>query len=111
MGVAGGRRAARRCRAPILAARTDSTWLTFLAPLVVAGRGLGLTLAPMTTVAVHDITPSLGGSASSVLNTTRQLGAVIGSAVVGAVLQKPAGGVLPRSGGRRAAQLPGGLPP
>ena len=71
----------------VLVAGTSSTWLTFLGPLIVAGAGLGLIFAPMTTVAMHDITPQMAGAASSVLNTTRQLGAVIGSAVVGAVLQ------------------------
>jgi hypothetical protein len=41
----------------------------------------------MTTVAMRDIKPAMAGAASGVLNTTRQLGSVIGAAVVGAVLQ------------------------
>jgi EmrB/QacA subfamily drug resistance transporter len=65
----------------------DSTWISFLVPAIVAGAGMGMTFAPMTTVAMRNISPRMAGAASGVLNTTRQVGAAIGSAVVGAVLQ------------------------
>ena len=65
----------------------DSTWVNFLAPAILAGLGIGMTFAPMTTVAMRNIKPQVAGSASAVLNTIRQLGAVIGSAVIGALLQ------------------------
>ncbi|HXC78194.1 MAG TPA: DHA2 family efflux MFS transporter permease subunit [Candidatus Acidoferrum sp.] len=65
----------------------DSTWLTFLVPAIVAGAGMGMTFAPLTTVAMRNIEPRMAGSASGVLNTTRQVGQAVGSAVVGAVLQ------------------------
>src|SRR6266566_6267846 len=65
----------------------DSTWINFLAPAIVAGLGIGMTFAPMTTVAMRNIEPRVAGAASGVLNTIRQLGAAIGSAVVGALLQ------------------------
>jgi EmrB/QacA subfamily drug resistance transporter len=65
----------------------DSTWITFLVPAIVAGAGMGLTFAPMTTVAMRNISPRMAGAASGVLNTTRQVGAAVGSAVVGALLQ------------------------
>src|SRR5487761_729802 len=65
----------------------DSTWINFLAPAIVAGAGMGMTFAPMTTVAMRNISPRMAGAASGVLNTTRQVGAAIGSAVVGALLQ------------------------
>jgi len=68
-------------------ATVTSTQLTFLLPWVLAGVGLGLVFAPMTTIAMRDIKPAMAGAASGVLNTTRQLGSVIGAAVVGAVLQ------------------------
>jgi hypothetical protein len=41
----------------------------------------------MTTVALRRVTPADAASASAVINTTRQLGAVLGAAVIGAVLQ------------------------
>jgi hypothetical protein len=56
-------------------------------PAIVAGAGMGMTFAPMTTVAMRNISPQMAGAASGVLNTTRQVGAAIGSAVVGALLQ------------------------
>ena len=65
----------------------DSTWITFLVPAIIAGAGMGMTFAPMTTVALRNIQPRMAGAASGVLNTTRQLGAAIGSAVVGGLLQ------------------------
>src|SRR4029077_12665775 len=65
----------------------DSTWINFLAPAIIAGAGMGMTFAPMTTVAMRNISPRMAGAASGVLNTTRQVGAAIGSAVVGAILQ------------------------
>ena len=65
----------------------DTQWYEFLPAFIVAGAGLGLTFAPMTTVAMRNIQPQLAGAASGVLNTTRQLGGVLGSAVVGAFLQ------------------------
>src|SRR4030081_82504 len=65
----------------------DSTWVNFLVPAIVAGAGMGMTFAPMTTVAMRNISPEMAGAASGVLNTTRQVGAAIGSAVVGALLQ------------------------
>ena len=65
----------------------DSTWINFLVPAIVAGGGMGMTFAPMTTVAMRNISPRMAGAASGVLNTTRQVGAAVGSAVVGALLQ------------------------
>ena len=65
----------------------DSTWINFLVPAIIAGAGMGMTFAPMTTVAMRNISPRMAGAASGVFNTTRQLGAAIGSAVVGAILQ------------------------
>src|SRR3979409_1319314 len=64
-----------------------STWINFLVPAIVAGGGMGMTFAPMTTVAMRNISPRMAGAASGVLNTTRQVGAAVGSAVVGALLQ------------------------
>src|SRR5450759_3265364 len=58
----------------------NSNWLTFLLPALLAGAGMGMTFAPMTTVAMRNISPRMAGSASGVLNTTRQVGAAIGSA-------------------------------
>src|SRR5215475_5276655 len=70
-----------------LIAHPDSTWPSFLAPLIVAGLGLGCIFAPLVTTAMRNIPPQLAGAASGVLNTVRQVGLVIGTAAVGALLQ------------------------
>ena len=68
-------------------AQTNSAWYDFLAPQFVAGIGIGCTFAPMITVAMRNVSPSLAGAASGVFNTNRQVGTVIGTAGVGALLQ------------------------
>jgi EmrB/QacA subfamily drug resistance transporter len=84
----------------------DSTWLTFLVPAIIAGAGMGMTFAPMTTVAMRNISPQMSGAASGILNTTRQLGAAIGSAVVGALLQSQLATTLHNQAVSRAGALP-----
>jgi EmrB/QacA subfamily drug resistance transporter len=71
----------------VLIAGPHSSWYDFLPPLVVAGIGMGGTFAPLTTTAMREVSPRLAGAASGVLNTTRQVGSVIGTAAVGALLQ------------------------
>ncbi|HEV2216300.1 MAG TPA: DHA2 family efflux MFS transporter permease subunit [Candidatus Dormibacteraeota bacterium] len=87
-------------------AESDSTWVTFLVPAIIAGAGMGMTFAPMTTVAMRNIQPRMAGAASGVLNTTRQLGAAIGSAVVGALLQNQLATSLHVQAVAHAGELP-----
>ena len=71
----------------VLVARPNSSWQDFLPPLIVAGLGMGATFAPMTTTAMRNVQPQMAGAASGVLNTVRQVGSVIGTASVGALLE------------------------
>lgn len=87
-----------------------STWITFLPAFLIAGLGMGCTFAPLSTVAMRDIEPRRAGAASGLLNTTRQLGGVIGSAVVGAVLQNRLAAALQNQAVSRAASLPPQIP-
>ena len=87
-------------------ATVTSTQLTFFLPWVLAGVGLGLVFAPMTTVAMRHIQPAMAGAASGVLNTTRQLGSVIGAATVGAVLQNQLATAFHDQAVTAAAHLP-----
>ena len=66
---------------------TSATVWTFLPWFILAGVGLGMVFAPMATIAMRDISATMAGAASGIFNTTRQLGSLIGTAVVGAVLQ------------------------
>ena len=84
----------------------DSTWITFLVPAIIAGAGMGMTFAPMTTVAMRNIQPRMAGAASGVLNTTRQLGAAIGSAVVGGLLQNQLATALHNQAVAHAGEVP-----
>jgi len=87
-------------------ATSHSTWQDFLPSLALAGIGMGCTFAPMTTTAMRSVEPRMAGAASGMLNTVRQVGAVIGTAAVGALLQNRLAMTLPAAAKTRAAALP-----
>jgi EmrB/QacA subfamily drug resistance transporter len=87
-------------------AQPTSAWYDFLPPLIVAGLGMGCIFAPLTTVAMRDVQPQLAGAASGLFNTNRQIGAVIGTAAVGALLQNQLASALSAQASQRAGQLP-----
>jgi EmrB/QacA subfamily drug resistance transporter len=87
-------------------ATASSTSATFILPLAVAGVGMGCIIAPLTTEAMREVPPVLAGAASGTLNTSRQLGGVLGAAVVGAVLQNRLADALQARALAAAAQLP-----
>jgi EmrB/QacA subfamily drug resistance transporter len=87
-------------------AQANSAWYDFLAPQLVAGIGIGCTFAPMTTVAMRNVNPMMAGAASGVFNTTRQVGTVIGTAGVGALLQNRLVAGITYQVHQRAAALP-----
>jgi len=89
-----------------LIAHPNSTWPSFLAPLIVAGLGLGCIFAPLVTTAMRNIPPQLAGAASGVLNTVRQVGLVIGTAAVGALLQNRLVASMVGQADTRSAALP-----
>src|SRR5205823_9420529 len=91
-------------------AAPDSTWLTFLPAFILAGFGMGCIFAPLNTVAMRNVEPRMAGAAAGVLNTTRQLGGVVGSAVVGAVLQNRLATALRDEAVTRSSQLPPQIP-
>lgn len=72
----------------IIRQTSTSTTASSLAPaLIVTGIGMGMTFSPMTAAAMRDVPPRVAGSASGVLNTTRNIGQVLGIAILGSVLQ------------------------
>jgi MFS family permease len=89
----------------VLIATPHSAWYDFLPPLIVAGLGMG-TFPPMTTVAMRDVDPRMAGAASGVLNTVRQVGSVIGTAAVGALLQNRLVSSLTSQATAASASLP-----
>jgi EmrB/QacA subfamily drug resistance transporter len=90
----------------IASAHVGSSRLHLLPGLLVAGVGLGLTFAPLQTVAMRNVEPRMAGAASGMINTTRQLGGVIGAAAVGALLQAQISSQLKTAAVANAGQLP-----
>jgi hypothetical protein len=90
-------------------ASVHSDWTAFLPGLIVAGLGLGCTFAPLQTVAMRNIQPQVAGAAAGIINTTRQLGGVLGSAVVGAVLQNRLATALHQEAVAYSNQVPQGF--
>ena len=90
----------------IASAHVGSSRLHLLPGLLVAGCGLGLTFAPLQTVAMREIQPAMAGAASGLINTARQLGAVLGSSAVGALLQSQLADKLRAAASEHAGQVP-----
>ncbi|MFD4191287.1 MULTISPECIES: DHA2 family efflux MFS transporter permease subunit [Amycolatopsis] len=59
--------------------------------LAVVGVGFALAMSPLTGAAIQAVSPREGGLASGISSTTRQIGAVLGVAVLGAVVQTGVG--------------------
>lgn len=55
--------------------------------LGLAGAGFALAMSPLTGAAIQAVSPHEGGLASGISSTTRQIGAVLGVAVLGAVVR------------------------
>jgi EmrB/QacA subfamily drug resistance transporter len=87
-------------------ATTHSSWQDFVPTLALAGLGMGCTFAPMTTTAMRSVRPHTAGAASGMINTVRQVGAVIGTAAVGALLQNRLAAALPVAARADVSALP-----
>jgi len=55
--------------------------------LAICGIATGIAFAPIANVATGDLPPQLMGAASGVFNLTRQVGSVVGTALVSVLLQ------------------------
>ena len=62
--------------------------------LPIAGLGFGIALVPVTSAALTVVPPQRSGMAASATNTSRELGAVLGVAVLGAVVDSKLTGEL-----------------
>ena len=70
----------------ILVLSVHATPFSFILPYCLMGLGMGCLFAPLTTEALRRVRPELTGALAGLLNTCRQLGSSIGSAVIGGVL-------------------------
>ncbi|WP_112248443.1 MFS transporter [Kribbella monticola] len=55
--------------------------------LAIVGIGFALTMSPLTGAAIQAVSPQEGGLASGISSTTRQIGAVLGVAILGAIVR------------------------
>lgn len=76
-----------------LLARVSPTtsWQQLMAPLAVAGLGIGLCVAPTTCSVMASVPVEHSGEASGILSTMRQIGASLAVSLVGAILQTGGG--------------------
>jgi EmrB/QacA subfamily drug resistance transporter len=63
----------------------DVSYGTLVIPLMLAGIGMGLEFAPMSTVALASVPADRHGIASGAVNTMRELGVAVGVAVLASV--------------------------
>ncbi|HEX2054255.1 MAG TPA: DHA2 family efflux MFS transporter permease subunit [Actinomycetota bacterium] len=71
----------------LLRIQPDSAYESIILPaFVVLGTGMALTMAPMTAAVMASVEPRHAGVASAATNTTRELGGVLGIAVLGALV-------------------------
>lgn len=71
----------------VWAAQPDAGRWSLLPGLIVSGIGIGCVWIPVFSIATSTMRPELAGVSSGVLSTVQELGAVVATAAVGAVLQ------------------------
>ncbi|MEV0373607.1 DHA2 family efflux MFS transporter permease subunit [Streptomyces sp. NPDC050636] len=87
---------------------TSSAW-SLLPGLTIIGIASGATFAPLQQATMDGVDPRLAGAASGVSSTTRQIGGVLGTAVLGALLSARLSSTLRSEAEKRAGQLPENL--
>jgi predicted MFS family arabinose efflux permease len=64
-----------------------TTEVSLILPMAVCGLGMGLIMAPVTTVVMEGTPVEQSGMGAGILSAIRQIGSVMGIAVLGAILQ------------------------
>ncbi|MFK4266392.1 MFS transporter [Streptomyces milbemycinicus] len=88
-----------------MAGPTSSAW-SLLPGLTIIGIASGATFAPLQQATMDGVDPRLAGAASGVSSTTRQIGGVLGTAVLGALLSARLSSTLHSEAEERAGRLP-----
>lgn len=92
-----------------LVATGDSKPVVFALPLAVSGLGMAAFFSSVTVLAIRGVRPEMAGAASGVINASRQVGGVVGLAVVGAVMQVALASGLATRAAAGATAVPPGL--
>jgi EmrB/QacA subfamily drug resistance transporter len=77
--------------------------------LAIVGVGFALTMSPLTSATIQAVSPQEGGLASGISSTTRQIGAVLGVAVLGAVVRTEESGGASFEAGLNSAFVAAGV--
>jgi hypothetical protein len=83
----------------------DTYWKTFLAPAMVLGFGMAVTVAPLTTVVMTSVDQGRVGTASGINNAIARVAGVLAIAVFGMVMVNAFGSHLHQS--LKGLSLPG----
>jgi EmrB/QacA subfamily drug resistance transporter len=86
--------------------RADGDRWALLPGFILMGVGMSGVWTPVYDLATRDLKPELAGTASGVLNTMQEIGTVIASAAIGAVLQNQLATALKSEAVTFSAQLP-----
>jgi EmrB/QacA subfamily drug resistance transporter len=70
--------------APLITQHPDYTGLSLA--LALAGAGIGITVVPVTSAVLDAVPPERSGMAASAANTSREIGAVAGASILGALV-------------------------
>ncbi|MET9079251.1 MFS transporter [Streptomyces sp. NPDC004232] len=76
--------------------------------MALVGTGFALTMSPLTGAAIQAVSPQEGGLASGISSTTRQIGAVLGVALLGAIVRTQQSGGASFEAGLNSAFLAAG---
>jgi EmrB/QacA subfamily drug resistance transporter len=91
--------------------RPETPIWALLLPIALMGVGSGFMWAPVGTAATRNLPMDRAGAGAGVYNTTRQVGAVLGSAGIAALMQSRLAAVLPGASAGSAEAGVANLPP
>ncbi len=69
----------------------NGSTLALIPAFIVDGVGMGIVMAPLTSIVLGDLSPQHAGAASGVLSSVQQVGNALGVAVIGIVFYNAAG--------------------
>lgn len=87
-------------------ATPNGPWTSILPGMLLAGLGVGIAQTPLNTIAMRQVPEHAAGAGSAVFNTMRQLGAAIGIAASGALLQNRLAATMTEHAHEHARTLP-----
>ena len=73
---------------------------------LLCGLGIGGIFSPMSNVTMSSVEPRLAGTASGIVNTSRQVGGVLGAAAIGVLLEARITASITEEARKAAASLP-----